>query len=545
VINSARVFRPWDGIEASNLISDGVAENSSSINRIGRRHKTISDSSIDDATQAADRAAAFVAANSSAEVRVVAEILHDPRPSSTPNAAGESYLPLLSAIKNGTVTIPVPFQERSLQDRSDRGDCVSSVFEPPASDVVSLKHDPVNAAAYSIDCRTGAASTTVPNAPAGLYSGSPDLVPGGDLNKSITVYDLQMKWTDSSELTDGGGAGVLLKSLAVCEWDRQMYFMLVAQGTTPQTYAPYLGLRNSSGVWGSAGAFTNTFGSVITKAQVEGGIDIVCGLASDISGTKTTQLTNFYTRIYIKSGSADNPSGARTLIYYGVRSVASTSSMATDGDRVFIVNKVEGTNGNVGTNYPQLSKSVDISGVSVYGSLGELNSGSTAYDISGKAFVAFSDQMVYQQPLYKYSRNLLVDAHMGCSRAVESSDVVAANTARLVHLAYVNTGVDTITGGGDFSHVVSATSGTGMTSDSAAFSRKHSTWLLGPGDTGYASALGPDLSVSPRVVTCRLQNDKIRILIEGNGRPSSATYTIESSSEEINEVLRNQRIGQE
>ena len=543
VINSARVFKPWDGIESGFPITEGVAENTSSINRIGRRQKVISDSSAEDTSQMADRAAAFVAANSSPEVTVQAEILHDPRPASSPNAAGGEYLPLLSALKSGTAKLAFPFQERGGQDRSDRGDAENSRFEPDISDGVQLNTDSSDAATFLVDCRTGAPSKTVPNAPSGLYSGSPDWKSGGDLNASATLVNLQVKWTDSSELADGGGAGVILKSVAVCEWDRQLFFLLKAQGTTPQTYAPYLGYYDTGGSWQDAGAFTNYYGSTITKAQLLAGINIVLTGVSTIGGSDDTEIKTFLGRIYTVASVQDDPAGLRTLLWYGARTIASTSVMSSAGDRVFNVNKSFGNDATHGSDYPALSRSVQISEVSVYGSLGETVSsgGSTLHAWNGLQFADFADEIVWQQPLYKHGNKLLVDTHMGCNRAVESDDVTTAKTKRMVHLAYANTG--SFTDGGDFAHVISGTAGSGMTDVSTATFRKHNTWLLGPGDTGYASALGPDITVSPRTAKCSLEGDKVRIMVEGNGRPFSATYMIETSSEEIDTVLRNQRVG--
>jgi hypothetical protein len=349
-----------------------------------------------------------------------------------------------------------------------------------------------------------------------------------------------MRWTDSSELDDGGGAGVLLKSVAICEWDRQMYFALIAQGTTPQTYAPYLAYRDTSGTWASAGAFTNIFGSTITKTQLLGGISIVLSGSSSIGGADDTQIKDFLGRIYLVSGVKDDPAGSRTLIWYGSRAIASTSTMASDGDRILMVNKVAGTGIPDGSSYPSLSRSVEISEVSVYGTLGETASG-PVHAFNGLTIAEFSDEIVYQQPLFKYSNKILADIHIGCSRAIESSDVVSANAERLVQIAYANTG--SFTEGGDFCHVVSETSGSGMTYISTDNFRKHSTWLLGPGSTGFAASLGPDLSVVPRAVTCTLEGSKIRVMLQGNGRPFSATYKIETSSEEIDQVIRNQRPG--
>ena len=543
IYNAARVFKPWNGFETGRLLSYGEAENTTSINRFGRREKTISDSSADDTTQLADRAAAFVAANSSPEVTIVADILHDPRPASSPNAGGGEYIPLLSALKSGTTKIAIPFQERSGQDRSDRGDAINSIFDPKFSDTVYLKRDTSNAATFLVDCRTGSPSKTVPNAPSGLYTGCPNWKSGGDLNKSMTVYNIQMKWTDTSELDDGGGAGVALKSAAVCEWDRQLFFALVAQGTTPQTYAPALYYRDSGGSWNDVGAFTNHFGSTITKAQLAGGVNIVLGGSSTISGSDDTEIETFAGRIYLVSGSADNPSGARTLIWYGSKNIATTSVLQTDGDAIFMVNKSFGTNNTNGSSQPGLSRSVEISEVSVYGTLQEtiVDSGATLHAINGKKFADFADDIFYQLPLFKNTNKLLVDTHIGCNRAVETDDVTPSDSKRMIHLAYNNTG--SFTEGGDFGHVVSGTSGSGMVESSATHFRKHNTWLIGPGDTGYASSLGPDLTVSPRAVNCSLEGGKIRITVEGNGRAFSATYMIETQSKEIDAALKNQQTG--
>ncbi len=543
VYNAARVFKPWDGIGTGRILSYGEAENTVSINRIGRREKTISDASAEDSTQLADRAAAFVAANSSPEVTVAAEILHDPRPASSPNAGGGEYVPLLSALKSGATKISIPFQERSGQDRSNRGDALNSRFDPGFSDRIYLKRDTTDAATLLIDCRSGSPSKTVPNAPSGIYSGSPNWKSGGDLDASMTVYNLQMKWTDTTELPDGAGAGVLLKSVAVCEWDRQLFFALVAQGTTPQTYAPALYYRDSSGVWHDVGAFTNHFGSTISKVQLLGGINIVLAGGSTIGGTDDTAIASFAGRIYFVSGAEDDPSGLRTLVWYGSKNIATTSVLQTDGARTFMVNKSFGSGMANGSSQPGISRSVEISEVSVYGSLQETmdDGGTTVHAINGEDFADFADGIVYQQPLFRNANKLVVDTHIGCSRSVEDADVTVAETRRMVHLAYANTG--SFTEGGDFAHVISGTDGSGMVEESATYFRRHNTWLLGPGDSGYASALGPDLTLSPRVVSCALEGGKIRIRMEGNGRPFSATYMIETHSKDIDTALSNQQVG--
>lgn len=543
VYNAARIFKPWDGVESGRILRYGEAENTVSVNRIGRREKTISDTSAEDSTQLADRAAAFVAANSSPEVTVSAEILHDPRPASSPNAGGGEYVPLLSALKSGTTKIAIPFQERSGQERSNRGDALNSRFDPAFSDRIYLKRDTTDAATFLVDCRSGNPSKTVPNAPSGIYSGSPNWKSGGDLDASMTVYNLQMKWTESSELADGGGAGVLLKSVAVCEWDRQLFFILLAQGTTPQTYAPGLYYRDSGGSWNDVGAFTNYYGSTITKAQLLAGVNIVLSGYSTIGGADDTEIDGFAGRIYMVSGAKDDPAGLRTLLWYGSKSITTTSVLQTDGNRSFMLNKNFGTDATNGSSQPGLSRTVEISEVSVYGSLQETISsgGATLHAINGDKFVDFADEIVYQQPLFRNANKLVVDTHIGCSRAVESDDVTVAETKRMVHLAYANTG--SFTGGGDFAHVISGTAGSGMVEDTTSNFRRHNTWLLGPGDSGYASALGPDLTLSPRVVSCSLEGGKIRIQMEGNGRPFSASYMIETQSKDIDTALKNQQVG--
>ena len=84
--------------------------------------------------------------------------------------------------------------------------------------------------------------------------------------------------------------------------------------------------------------------------------------------------------------------------------------------------------------------------------------------------------------------------------------------------------------------------GTEVSALATSLARKHNTWLLGPGSTGYASAMGPDLTVAPREIVCRLQGDQVAIEIEGNARPLSASYAIEVAGEEIDKAFRGQRL---
>jgi len=530
IVNAARIYVPWDG---GTFISDGTAENAASVARHGRREVVEPDTSVADQTQAADRAAAIVAANSSPEVVVSASLLHDPRPVQAPTAAGDTYLPLLTALKRGDVKIPLPFQERAPQERSNRGDAVNSRFEADTCDVIQLKQSSTAAASVLIDCRTGTPSKSVPNAPSGIYSPCPNIKSGGDMDASMTVTHLQMKWTDSSELSNGAGA---TKSAAVVEWDRKLYLAFAATGGSPQTYVPYLAYCNSSGVWASAGSFTVTLGSTLAKTDLTGGLNIVVGMATALP--TGTELKTVAVRIYRQLGVKDNPSGLRTLIWAGSLNLSSTSPIGTLGNQAFMVNRAEGNGPADGSNVPLLSKSVDVTGVSVYGSLQETIAG-PAHAVAGLSFNDFADELVYQQPLFKYSGNLLLDLHIGCNRAVADDDVTSARTQRLVHLAYAETG--SFTDGGDFVHVMSDTSGTGVSADSIANTQKHNTWLLGPGDTGYAAALGPDLAVAVREATCRLQGRQVAIELEGNARPMSATYAIETTSEDIEKALRAQR----
>lgn len=536
VVNAVTVFRPWDGIEASNIIYEGSAVNTASVKRHGLRERTVSDTSIEDRSQAADRAATYVAASSSPQRTVSASIVHDPRPVETPNSAGEEYLPLLSALKAGDTKVVIPFQERGGQDRADRGDISLSTFEPDVSDRVVLKQDSSTAACLIVDCRSGSPSKSVPNAPTGLYSAAPDISSGGDMESSATIYEIQMKWTDSSELDDGAG---LLKSLAVWELDRQLFVALGARGTTPQTYIPVVYYRNSSDTWTSAGSFTVNFGTHITKAQVEAGLTFSLAIYTNMIGT-TDQIGGVQLRIYENSETKDDPSGTRTLLWEGTRSLSTSLTYSTQGDRVFYVNKVYGNAIDDGTAYPGISKSVEVYGLTVYGSLGEKD-GSNIQTWNGLRFDDFSDEIVYQSPLYKYANKRILDTHIGCHRAVESDDVVGANCQRLVHLAFAETG--TFTDGGEFCGVYSSTAGTEVSAAATDEVRRHNYWLIGPGDTGFPAALGPDLAISVRTATCSLEGDKVRIELEGDGQPFSASYAIDQNKQQTDQLQLNQRLG--
>ena len=529
LVNAARVFVPWNG---GLIISEGVAENATSVERYGRREVVVPDTSVSDQTQAADRAAALVAASSSPEILVNASLLHDPRPVEAPTAAGDTYLPLLTALKKGDIKLPIPFQERSSQDRSDRGDIVNGSFELTRSDVIQLKRSATAGTSVLVDCRTGSAGKTVPNAPSGIFSAAPNIKAGGDLSTSTALYHIQQAWSDSSELLDGSG---ITKSCAVWELDRMLSLLMVVQGTTPQTYVPGLYYCDSSGNWNSVGAFTVFYGTTIAKTDLTGGLDIFISLSSTIGGT---ELATVLVRIYRKSASKDDPSGVRTLLWYGGLSVPTTSVIGTLGNRVFFLNKAFGSGAADQTDYPALSKSVDIYQAQVYGNLGENNS--TIFTYNGLSTADFCDELAYQQPPFKHANKLLLDLHNGCHRDIESDDVVSSRAVQLVHVAYIDTGA--FTDGGDFAHVMGDSAGTEVSALDTSLARKHNTWLLGPGSTGYASAMGPDLTVAPREVVCRLQGDLVAIEIEGNARPLSASYAIQVAGEEIDKAFRGQRL---
>jgi len=536
IVNAVTVFRPWDGIEASNIIYEGSAVNTASVKRYGRRERTISDTSIEDRTQAADRAATYVAASSSPQRTVSASIVHDPRPVETPNSAGEGYLPLLSALKAGDTKVVIPFQERGSQDRADRGDITLSTFEPEISDRIVLSKGVSNSACLIVDCRSGSPSKSVPNAPDGRYSPAPLIDSGQDMDASVTVYEIQMKWTDAGDLADGGTTA---NSLAVWELDRRLFLVLESQGTTPQTYLPVLYYRDGTNTWTNAGAFTVFTGSTITKAQALAGLTFSLAIYTNMTGT-TNQISGAQLRIYENSETKDDPTGTRTLLWDGTRSLLLTLTYSTEGDRVFFVNKVFGNGLGDGSSSPSLSRAVEIYGLTVYGTLGELNA-SNLPTFNGLLFDAFSDEIVYQQPLYKHANKRLLDTHIGCHRAVEADDVVGTRCKRLVHVAFAETG--TFTDGGEYCGVYSGTTGTEVSAAATDEVRRHNYWLIGPGDTGFPAALGPDLAISVRTATCSLEGDKVRIELEGDGQPFSASYAIDQGKKQIDQLQLNQRIG--
>jgi hypothetical protein len=528
LINAARVFVPYNG---GFLIREGTAENAASVARYGRREVVVPDTSVSDQTQAADRAAAMVAGSSSPEVLVSASFLHDPRPVEAPTAAGETYLPLLTALKAGDRKIPIPFQERSSQDRSKRGDVVNGSFELNRSDVIQTKKSATAGSCVLVDCRTGSASKSVPDAPTGIYSAAPDVKAGGDMNGSTVLYHIQTAWSDSSELLNGSGA---TKSCAVWELDRMLYLAMGVQGTTPQTYVPALYYCDGVGNWNSVGAWTVYFGSTIAKTDLTGGVDIFISLGASIGGT---ELASVIVRVYRKSASKDDPAGLRTLLWYGSINITTTSVIGTAGNRAFFVGKNEGSGPVDQTGVPALSKSMDIYQVQVYGNLGEDDT--TIFTYNGLSTADFCDELAYQQPPYKHANKLLLDLHNGCHRDILADDVSGLRTVQLIHVCYIDNG--THTDGGDFAHLFGDVAGTEVSELAPTLTRKHNTWLLGPGSTGYASAMGPDLTVAPREIVCRLQGDLVAIDIEGNARPLSASYAIKVAGEEIDKAFRSQR----
>ena len=135
-----------------------------------------------------------------------------------------------------------------------------------------------------------------------------------------------------------------------------------------------------------------------------------------------------------------------------------------------------------------------------------------------------------------------MDTHFGCTRAPESGDSFSANAQDVMWTTFINRGSSSInTDGGFYGQLVSATSGTEMTTSSVANLRKHNEWLVGNGDTGFGSVLGGSLSLTPRVASFNWDGSKLNIDVEGNGRPISATFKIKEQSEEIDTLLRNQR----
>jgi len=551
VINACRVFKPWDGIESGNIIRDGYAENTTSINRVGKREAIISDSSVQNSSQASDRAAEFVAANSSPEVLVEAEILHDPRPVSAPNAGGDTYLPLFQALKDGTVSIPLPFEERSDQERLNNGDATLSIFEPSDSDAIVLEQDASNAACVAVDCRSGAPSKSVPNAPNGLYSASPYFYDGGDFDGQALLYHYNAVWTDDSELGDGAGA---LNSVALCEWDRQFYLVLEAQGTTPQTYKPYMAYRTAAGAWAALGTgadngFSIYTGSVLQKSHLTSGLSFtISWSASAFQGsTGDTKAGTMYLRIYNTSNAKRDPSGVDSLLWSGtnphVSAACASGVMSTAGARVFLPNKASGTGATPhagASDYPTLSKSVNICALTAWANDQENNT--TVMLFNGDTVNDFADDVVWQSPLYKHQNLIVLDTVIPCWRAKEVTDVTSTDCTDLFWQAYRNTG--SFTDGGLFSQVVSGTAGTGVEEYTKITVRKDNSWLIGTGSTNYRSALGPDLSLAVREASCSLQGSKIRLRLTGNARPLSATYRIEEASKELDEVLRNQMTGE-
>ena len=545
IINYARVFKPLSSSDDI-YMDDGIASNAVSIARIGRRESILSDSSATDQSQLAERASEIVASRGNLEVSVVVDVVHDPRPLDYPDASGGNYLPLISALKLGTVKIPVPFAEISEHTQSGRGDCSTSVFEPEDSSTVSLLRDSVNGAVLASDCRDSG-SSNIPSAPVGVYSASPLMYEGGDMDACAMFWSFQNRWTNSGELGDGSGAN---NSVALCEWDRQFYISLEGQGTTPQTYLPSLRYRNSSNNWASASAFTVSYGTIITKAQLVGGINFVIAAYTAVMGGGTDKADTFALNAYLLSGNKDDPSGFRTLIWsgsVGVSSITAAGNMSTEGKRVFFVNKMEGTGlSPLGrSNFQSLSRSVDVAGVSVYSSLGELNDAGTAHSIAGLSVVNFMPELPYQDPPYKFGKYQTLDVQLGVARDPEAGESFDSFTQSVIWTSYINmAGVGISSDGGFFTQLSSDTTGSGMSSNTHQHLRKHNIWLLGSGESGYGSTLGGSLSLAPRLANFSWRGGKIAITIEGNARPYSATYAIEEASEEISEALRNQKQGE-
>mgnify|MGYP003648288780 FL=1 len=543
VVNYARVFKPFPaGGETYYWIPDGIASNQISIKRYGHREQILSDESAVDQSQLAERAGQIVSTSSQPEVSVSLSVQHDMRPTNYLDSSGIKYLPLVNALKYGTVKIPIPFNNALTNVGANRGSCSTSVFEPETSAVASLKRDSINGAVLAFDARNSP-SASVPNAPVGIYSPCPLMYEAGDMDTSGVVWTWQMKWTDTSELDDGAG---LLKSCALIEFDRQFYIMLLAQGTTPQTYAPYLAYLSAGGTWTTAGGWTIDYGSVITKAQLLTGISFVCSSYTNVTGN-TDKAIGFLLDAYIPSGSEDDPSGLRTLIWSGsnqVTTITASGVMSTDGKRVVVLNKAEGTGLSPAgaSNYESLGRSVDIMSFTAYSTLGDLNTAGNAHEIAGLSIPDFMPKLAYQDAPFAYQKYVVMDTHFGCTRAPESGDSFSANAQDVMWTTFINRGSSSInTDGGFYGQLVSATSGTEMTTSSVANLRKHNEWLVGNGDTGFGSVLGGSLSLTPRVASFNWDGSKLNIDVEGNGRPISATFKIKEQSEEIDTLLRNQR----
>jgi hypothetical protein len=542
VVNYARVFKPFTGSETWYNIPDGVASNQLSIEKYGHREQVLSDGSAKDQSQLAEQAGAIVSSQSQPNLSVNVSIQHDLRPTNYLGTDGNTYLPLVNALKSGTVKIPIPFNNGLTQTGANRGSCFTSVFEPETSAVASLKRDSVNGAVMALDARN-TPSANVPNAPVGLYSPCPKMYEGGDLDESGVVWTWQMKWTDASELDDGSG---VTKSCSLIEFDRQFYIALLAQGTTPQTYVPYLAYLSAGGTWATAGSWAISYGSVITKAQLLAGISFVCSTYTALTGT-TDKALGFLLDVYNPSGSEDDPSGLRTLIWSGsnaVNTITASGVMSTAGKRVVILNKMEGTGLSPlgASNFETLGRSVDIMNFTAYSTLGELNSGGTAHEIANLSIINFMPKLAYQDAPFAYQKYVVMDTHFGCTRAPEAGETFDTNTQVVVWTSFINRGASAVnTGGGFFGQLVSATSGTEMTSSPTDNLRKHNYWLIGNGDGGFGSVLGGSMSLTPRVATFNWSGGKLNIDIEGNGRPVSATFKIKTQSEEIDTLLRNQR----
>ena len=322
--------------------------------------------------------------------------------------------------------------------------------------------------------------------------------------------------------------------------------MLLAQGTTPQTYAPYLAYLSAGGTWTTAGGWTIDYGSVITKAQLLTGISFVCSSYTNVTGN-TDKAIGFLLDAYIPSGSEDDPSGLRTLIWSGsnqVTTITASGVMSTDGKRVVVLNKAEGTGLSPAgaSNYESLGRSVDIMSFTAYSTLGDLNTAGNAHEIAGLSIPDFMPKLAYQDAPFAYQKYVVMDTHFGCTRAPESGDSFSANAQDVMWTTFINRGSSSInTDGGFYGQLVSATSGTEMTTSSVANLRKHNEWLVGNGDTGFGSVLGGSLSLTPRVASFNWDGSKLNIDVEGNGRPISATFKIKEQSEEIDTLLRNQR----
>tara|TARA_R110002012_G_scaffold64498_1_gene169598 strand:- start:2536 stop:5016 length:2481 start_codon:yes stop_codon:yes gene_type:complete len=543
VVNSARVFKPFDGSDGVWYnIPDGVAKNQISIDKYGHREQVVSDGSAKDQSQLAEQAGAIVSSQSQPNLSVNVSIQHDLRPTNYLGTDGVAYLPLVNALKSGTVKIPIPYNNGITQTQADRGACSTSVFEPETSAVASLKRDSTNGAVLGFDARNSP-SANVPNAPVGLYSPCPYMYETGDMVASGMVWTWQMKWTDSAELGDGSGA---TKSCSLIEFDRQFYIALQAQGTTPQTYVPYLAYLSAGGTWTTAGSWTISYGTVITKAQLLAGISFVCSSYTAVTGN-TDKALGFLLNAYIPSGSEDDPSGARTLIWAGsnaVNTITASGVMSTSGKRVVILNKMEGTGLSPlgASNFESLGRSVDIMNFTAYSTLGELNSAGNAHEIANLAIENFMPKLAYQDAPFAYQKYVVMDTQFGCTRAPEGGESFDTNAQAVIWTSFINRGSSAInTDGGFYGQLVSATSGTEMTTSSTSNLRKHNEWLIGNGDGGFGSVLGGSISLTPRVANFNWSGGKLNIDIEGNGRPVSATFKIKTQSEEIDTLLRNQR----